>query len=178
MYNVTGYLNTLRNSSDASSDVANDAAFGIVITLVNATLKFFKIEAAKKETPSWVGGETGRGPYADLGNALIVYDLVFLYFFVAAGLTLVLMAVLMVLGKRGKMARGDWIRGGVRVGVGAGLSCVSVVKTSFTAEERFIFSPWMVPTVMLGLGGVVLGEGVLGWVLPARRGDGGGGEVA
>ncbi|KAL8875923.1 MAG: hypothetical protein Q9198_005788 [Flavoplaca austrocitrina] len=51
-YNVTGYLHTLRMSEDASSEVAVDAAFGVLLTLVNATLKFFKIEAAQKTTRS------------------------------------------------------------------------------------------------------------------------------
>ena len=88
-------------NEDASSEVAVDAAFGVLLTLVNATLKFFKIEAAQKTTREPLVGDA-KDPYTDLGNALIVYDLVFLYFFLAAGLTLILLAVLNVLNHKGK----------------------------------------------------------------------------
>ncbi|KAL8799614.1 MAG: hypothetical protein Q9200_007494, partial [Gallowayella weberi] len=121
-YNVTGYLNTLRQSTDASSDVAVDSAFEILVTLVNATLKFFHIQAAEKTTKEPLAGGEDKDPYADLGNALIVYDLVFLYFFVAAGLTLVLMAILIFLNKRGRLVKGDWLGIGLRVVVGTGIA--------------------------------------------------------
>ncbi|KAI4250932.1 MAG: hypothetical protein L6R42_008564, partial [Xanthoria sp. 1 TBL-2021] len=165
-YNVTGYLDILRNSGDASSDVAIDSAFEILLTLVNATLKFFKIEAAKKTARDPAVGEA-KDPYTDLGNALIVYDLVFLYFFLAAGLTLILLAVLNILNHKGRWVKGDWIGVAVRVLVGMGIALVSLVKTDISSEEVFLYSPWMLPTVMLGLGIVVLVDGVAGWVLPA-----------
>ncbi|KAL8776054.1 MAG: hypothetical protein Q9213_008399 [Squamulea squamosa] len=167
-YNVTGFLDTLRNSGDASSDVAVDAAYQILITLVNATLKYFKIQAAQKTTKAPIVGQA-KDPYKDLSNALSVYDLVFLYFFIAAGLTLILMAVLMVLNKKGRWVKGDVIGVAVRVTVGAGLALVALVKTDMTSEEQFLYSPWMLPTVMLGLGLVVLVDGVSGWVLPAEK---------
>ncbi len=169
-YNVTGFLHTLKTSDDASSEVAVDAAFGVLLTLVNATLKFFKVEAAQKTTREPLVGDA-KDPYTDLGNALIVYDLVFLYFFLAAGLTLILLAVLNILNHRGKWVRGDWISVGVRVFVGMGLAFVSLVKMDLDAEEVFLYSAWMLPTVMLGLGVVVLVDGVAGWILPARGGD-------
>ncbi|KAI4089538.1 MAG: hypothetical protein LQ339_008531 [Xanthoria mediterranea] len=165
-YNVTGYLNTLRNSGDASSDVAVDSAFEILLTLVNATLKFFKIEAAKKTTRDPAVGDA-KDPYTDLGNALVVYDLVFLYFFLAAGFTLIVLAVLNILNHKGKWVKGGGIGVAVRVFVGAGIALVSLVKTDISSEEVFLYSPWMLPTVMLGLGVVVLLDGVAGWVLPA-----------
>ncbi|KAL8851436.1 MAG: hypothetical protein Q9221_003615 [Calogaya cf. arnoldii] len=165
-YNVTGYLDTLKTSGDASSDVAVDAAFDILLTLVNATLKFFKIEAAAKSTQDPLVGDA-RDPYTDLGNALIVYDLVFLYFFLAAGLTLVLLAVLNILNHKGRWVKGDWIGIAVRVLVGTGIAFVSLMKLDINAEEVFLYSPWMLPTVMLALGIVVLVDGVAGWVLPA-----------
>ncbi|KAL8769546.1 MAG: hypothetical protein Q9209_004477 [Squamulea sp. 1 TL-2023] len=136
--NVTGYLDTLRNSGDASSDVAVDAAYEILLTLVNATLKFFKIQAAQKTTKDPIVGEA-KDPDSDLGNALIVYDLVFLYFFVAAGLTLILMAVLMILNKKGRWVKGDVIGIAVRIIVGTGLALVALVKTNITSEEQFLY---------------------------------------
>ncbi|KAL9594218.1 MAG: hypothetical protein Q9219_007151 [cf. Caloplaca sp. 3 TL-2023] len=183
-YNVTGYLKDLRYAGDPNGDEAVTAAFGIVLVLVNATLKFFKIEAAQapdasSSVPSSFPASAstpGSGepdPYSDLGAALNVYDLVFVYFFVAAGLTLVLMAVLMALNhKRGKKryCKGDWVTMGFRGLIGTGLALVAVVKTNYSAEEKFLYSPWMVPTVMLAIGLVVLADGVAGWVFP-RAGD-------
>ncbi|KAI4234389.1 MAG: hypothetical protein LQ349_003827 [Xanthoria aureola] len=176
-YNVTGYLNTLRKSGDASSDVAIDSAFEILLTLVNATLKFFKIEAAKKTTRDPAVGDA-KDPYTDLGNALVVYDLVFLYFFLAAGFTLIVLAVLNILNHKGKWVKGDGIGVAVRVFVGTGIALVSLMKTDISSEEVFLYSPWMLPTVMLGLGIVVLVDGVAGWVLPATTGAVGAGANA
>ncbi|KAL8902034.1 MAG: hypothetical protein Q9207_004914 [Kuettlingeria erythrocarpa] len=176
-YNVTGYLTELRNASDINGDEAYNAILKVVLVLVNATLKFFKIEAAPNSTgpqsharASTLSGPPGAGedPYEDLWAALQVYDLVFGYFFVAAGLTLVLMAVLMALNKKGsKYYKGDWAAMGVRGVVGSGIALVAVVKQDYTSEERFMYSPWMVPTVMLGIGLVVLLDGIVGWVMPA-----------
>lgn len=172
-YNVTGYLNTLRQSEDTSREVAVDAAFNILLTLVNATLKFFRIEAAAKTTQQTPLVGDAKDPYTDLGNALIVYDLVFLYFFLAAGLTLNLLAILNILNHKGEWPKGDLIGMGARIFVGMGLALVSLVKMDFNAEEVFLYSPWMLPTLMLGLGIVVLVDGVVGWLLLKGRGCGG-----
>ncbi|KAI4268926.1 MAG: hypothetical protein LQ337_007563 [Flavoplaca oasis] len=64
-HNVTGYLHTLRMTEDASSEVAVDAAFGVLLTPVNATLKFFKIEAAQKTTREPLVGDA-KDPYTDI----------------------------------------------------------------------------------------------------------------
>ncbi|KAL8883212.1 MAG: hypothetical protein Q9192_007352 [Flavoplaca navasiana] len=169
-YNVAGYLHTMRKSEDASSEVAVDAAFGVLLTLVNATLKFFKIEAAQKTTQQTPLVGDAKDPYTNLGNALITYDHVSLYFFLAAGLTLILLPVLNILNHRGKWVKGDWIGLGARVVVGLGLAFVSLVKMDLDVEEVFLYSAWMLPTVMLGLGTVVLVDGVAEWILPATGG--------
>lgn len=176
-YNVTGYLTELRYAGDINGDEAYNAILKVVLVLVNATLKFFKIEAAPNSMgpqsharASTLSGppSAGEDPYEDLWAALQVYDLVFVYFFVAAGLTLVLMAVLMALNKEGsKYCKGDWAAMGVRGVVGSGIALVAVVKQNYTSEERFMYSPWMLPTVMLGIGLVVLLDGILRWIMPA-----------
>ncbi|KAL9035058.1 MAG: hypothetical protein Q9180_005061, partial [Flavoplaca navasiana] len=152
-YNVAGYIHTLRMTGDASSEVAVDAAFGVLLTL---------IEAAQKTTREPLVGDA-RDAYTDLGNALTVYDLVFLYFFLAAGLTLILLAVLNILNHKGKWVKGDWTGLRVRVFVGMGSAFVILVKMDLDAEEVCLYSAWMLPTVMLGSGVVVLVDGVAGW---------------
>ncbi|KAL8949787.1 MAG: hypothetical protein Q9222_004130 [Ikaeria aurantiellina] len=171
-YNVTGYVNDLRMAGDKSSDVASNAAFEIMITIVNATLKFFHIQPAHRQEDALgdPSPESNTDPYVDLEHALVVYDLVFLYFFLAAGLTLVLMALLIALNRQGRgFHKGDWMSIGLRLVAGTGLALVAAVKTSQMQEERFLYSPWMVPTVMLGLLGTVVGDGIIGWALPARE---------
>ncbi|KAI4193378.1 MAG: hypothetical protein LQ350_008348 [Teloschistes chrysophthalmus] len=134
-YNVTGALRDLSYAGDPGGEVAMEKAMSVLVILVNATLKFFKIQPAASLSssstsspatdgstgPDGVGGGGGVDPYTDLGNALVVYDLVFVYFFAAAGCTLCLLAALFVLQKRahrhgrkqdkrmGKLARGDYL---------------------------------------------------------------------
>ncbi|KAI4088547.1 MAG: hypothetical protein LQ344_005981 [Seirophora lacunosa] len=171
-YNVTGYLTALQQAGDANGDEAKAAVYDIFIVLVNATLKFFKIDADPNRPrvhARWIttrSSDDGSDPFADLGAALQVYDLVFVYFFIAAGLTLVLTAVLMVLNRPGlRHCKGDWATVGLRVVVGVGLALVAVMNKNDTSKERFLYSPWMVPTVMLGIGLVVVLDGVLGWAM-------------
>ncbi|KAI4249926.1 MAG: hypothetical protein LQ352_005475, partial [Teloschistes flavicans] len=114
-FNVTASLQDLAHAGDAGGEVAMDKAMEVLVVLVNATLRFFKIQpahasasAAASTAPgpdpattssasSASSSTTGTAmvdPYTDLGNALIVYDLVFVYFFAAAGITLCLLAIL------------------------------------------------------------------------------------
>ncbi|KAL8717240.1 MAG: hypothetical protein Q9225_005493 [Loekoesia sp. 1 TL-2023] len=51
-YNVTGYLTDISYASDPNSEQVTTAAFQVVIVLVDATLKFFKIEAAQNPNAS------------------------------------------------------------------------------------------------------------------------------
>ncbi|KAL9008672.1 MAG: hypothetical protein Q9173_006226 [Seirophora scorigena] len=162
-YNVTGYLTALQQAGYANGDEAKAAVYDIFIVLDNATLKFFKIDADPNRPrihARWIttpSSDDGSGP---------VYDLVFVYFFVAAGLTLVLTAVLMVLNRpRLWHCKGDWATVGVRVVVGAGLALVAVMNKNDTSKGRFLYSPWMVPTVMLAIGLTVVLDGVLGWAM-------------
>ncbi|KAL8830519.1 MAG: hypothetical protein Q9170_005694, partial [Blastenia crenularia] len=103
-FNVTGYLRDLRYAGDPNGEEAMTAAWGVVVVLVNAVFKFFHIQSAKRMdapvlmAPDLSGEGGSPDPYDDLGSALDVYDLVFVYFFVAAGCTVFLLAMLMALG--------------------------------------------------------------------------------
>lgn len=167
-YDITPYLADLKNTTDAFSDQANNAVYNIIDTLINAVLKYFKISVSKSTTKKEAHNPSLKDPLNDLYSALEVYDLVFVYFFVAAGLTLILMAVMIFLAKKGKCA-GDYAAIGLRVSVGAALACIAAIKHDYTAQQHFLYSPWMLPTVLLGFLVVVLADGVLGYVLPAPK---------
>lgn len=183
---VDNYLKEVRWQGDPNSEQVDEAAFSVVLVLVNSVFKFFKIQAAQQNLDGGKGDGAAGGydPYTDLGDVLVVYDLVFVYFFVAAGGTLVMMAILMGLqrwrkrggGDKGSwknaFSKGDWATMGLRAFGGVGLALVATVKADAWKEERFLYSPWMVPTVMLGIGAVVLGDGAFGWVFPKEEEDG------
>lgn len=169
-FNVTQYIYDLAAEPEWDSYEAFVAVRSIYETLINATFKYFKIQASKKDLSQSQPKDSPvkPEPLTDLLNALKVYDLVFVYFFIAAGLTLILMAVLIALAKKGKCA-GDYTAILLRLVVGCGLAMISIVKVNTTAQQNFLYSAWMLPSVMLGLFVVVVLDGIFGWVLPAPR---------
>lgn len=169
-FNVTKYIYHLEAEPNLDTEAAVEAVDSISWTLINATLKFFKIQASKKNLSKTQKDFSVKpdDPFTDLYNTLKVYDLVFVYFFVTAGLTLVMMAVLIALAKKGKCA-GDYVAILLRLVAGCGLAMISIVKVNTAAQQNFLFSAWMLPSVLLGLFFVVVLDGIFGWVLPAPR---------
>lgn len=167
-YDITPYLAELRNTTDAYSDQAYYATSNIIDTLLSATYKYFKIEASKSDKKKSASDVNAKDPFGDIYSALEVYDLVFTYFFLAAGFTLIMMAILICLAKKGKCA-GDYAAIGLRVAVGAALACVAALHHNENAQWHFLYTPWMLPTVLFGFLIVVIADGVLGYVLPAPK---------
>lgn len=169
-YNITSYLSNLAASGDPNSDEAYLALADIFASLQTAVFKFFKISAAESVVKASKSNTDGapKDPFKDLGSVFHVYDLVFVYFFVAAGCTLLMMAILIALAKKNKCA-GDYAAIALRAIVGLALTLVAAVKGNYTAQEHFLFSPWMLPTVLLAIVIVVVVDGVLGYVLPAPK---------
>ena len=166
-YNVTQYIYDLRAELQWDTEAAYEAVDGIFGTLISATLKYFKIQASEKyESQTHKDPTVKPDALRDLYNVLKVYDLVFVYFFVAAGLTLVMMAMLIALAQKRKCA-GDYAAILLRLVVGIGLGMVSIVAVSAAAQQKYLYSAWMLPTVLLGLFVVVILDGIFGWVLPA-----------
>lgn len=87
-----------------------------------------------------------------------LFNSVFLYFFVAAGFTLIILAVLFCIGRRRKL-RGEVLAVGVRAFIGVGLVLVALLALPSLKKpenshdqsllDNFIFSPWMLPTVLM-----------------------------
>jgi hypothetical protein len=82
------------------------------------------------------------------------FTAVFIYFFTFAGLFLILLAVLFVLGKRRKL-RGEILAVCVRALCGVIISFLAImavpsyVQNSSSAYNAYMFSAWMLPTVLI-----------------------------
>jgi hypothetical protein len=104
--------------------------------------------------------DTGDVGMVDLFN---LYQTVFIYFFTGAGLVLVCLACIFMLGKKNK-TRVEYASVAVRLAVGTGLALLTTMiipwiddseANSFDTFQNFFYSPWLVPTVVLAYG---LGE--------------------
>lgn len=162
--NINSSFNALAASVDVDSEQALKAIGDIVGMLLRSIVQFFNLKAPKKDTPITFTGPTD--PFSYVNSVFHVYDLVFVYFFVAAGCTLLMMSVLIALAKKNKCL-GDYVVITLRAVVGIGLASIVALKGHSPSMERFIMSPWILPTVMLALGLVVLLDGVFGYLLPA-----------
>lgn len=175
-YNITTFLSDLAASPNPNSNAAWYASDDIFATLQTAVFKYYKISAAessaKADSSHYINGAP-HDPFKDLGSVFHVYDLVFVYFFIAAGCTLLMMAILIALAKKNKCG-GDYAAIALRGAVGFALALLAAVKGDYSAQEHFLYSPWMLPTVFLAVGVVVVVDGVLGYVFPAPGEDGGG----
>lgn len=166
VYNVTSFISDIKKEKDPKSEKALSAVTALLGTLINATFKFFKIASSKNTAKT--NDKKVKDPIAELDKVVKVFDLVFIYFFVAAGVTLIIMAVLIALAKKGKCA-GDYAAIILRLVVGVALAMITVVKTNPNLQDQFLFSAWILPTVLLGLFIVVLLDGIFGWILPAPK---------
>ena len=83
-----------------------------------------------------------------------LYNTVFVYFFTFAGLALILLAILFMLGKRHKL-RGELLSVCVRIFFGVGISLLTLMAIpklkdrEGSAFDAYIFSAWMLPTVLI-----------------------------
>ena len=98
-------------------------------------------------------GNDDLPPDEKLYEVFSTYDLVYEYFFLAAGLTLVMLAVLLWLGKKEKTI-GEYSSIALRCIVGLGLCLLVLMETSVDPvvdNNYYIFqeSVWVLPTVML-----------------------------
>ncbi|MCJ1418351.1 hypothetical protein MMC32_004698 [Xylographa parallela] len=103
------------------------------------------------------------GPEQKFEEIYDSYIVVFIYFFVAAGLTLIFLALLFVLGRRERV-RGDHLLMVVRVLVGLGLSFLALMALPSNPTGdigSYVNSAWMLPTVAICYALLVLFENLL-----------------
>lgn len=84
-----------------------------------------------------------------------LFEVVFVYFYVFAGLNLILLGVLFLLGKRHKL-RGEILSMGVRWFFGFGLCFLAIMAASGLRQadgndslHKYMYSAWMLPTVLI-----------------------------
>lgn len=164
--NISSAFDALAASVDIDSKEASDALSEIISLILRSIFQFFNLKAPKKDTMIAVSPDTPKDPLSDVAAILHVYDLVFVYFFVAAGCTLLMMSLLIALAKKNKCL-GDYVVIVVRVIMGLGLASVAALKAKPLSLERFLMSPWILPTVVLVLAVVVFLDGLFGYFLPA-----------
>ena len=112
----------------------------------------FNIEAPEKDrSGAESSGDAGAQAFNDIIN---IFFTVYTYFFVAAGLTLIALTLLLRLGKREKY-RTEMFGMGVRYVIGIGLALLALMNlpalTDWDNAAIYVYinSPWMMPTVLL-----------------------------
>lgn len=142
--------NTWNDTSEEAANAGNNALNNIVFALTNTVLESLSIEAPKPKVKDGVK----PNPEDQTTKLFGVFNLVFIYFFVTAGLTLIIMGVLAWLSEKPKKL-GDYVRSSANFVVGLGLCLLSLMSLTET-EGNFGFSSWVLPTLCLSLGLVVV----------------------
>lgn len=92
-----------------------------------------------------------QGQYAQSNALYEIFNEVWVYFFIAGGSFLIILAVMYWFGKTHK-SRGEWYSIAVRAiaGVGLVLGCLNNWVNYYTSSANFVNSPWPMLTMMLG----------------------------
>ena len=153
---ISGELNAILGSQ-GNKTLIQEEELGVLVKGINWLADVFEVEIPERFVELEATNEAA-GYY----GVLATYTTVFLYFFICAGLVLILLAALFWLGNRHKTP-GEWISIGVRgiIGVALGMlaimgqSLLHYVQTASTDTNttspggNYFRSEWMVPTVAL-----------------------------
>jgi hypothetical protein len=140
---ITEFLGTLKES-DGNSTAFSNAAVSIYDAGFEWVTENFGIEPPES---SLKNGNAIEGIFT-------LFYTIFLYFFLAAGGALIILAVLYWIGKRRKL-RGEVISIGFRIVIGTGLCLLALMglpvfqNQDNSAINTFLYSPWVLPTVVL-----------------------------
>ncbi|MCJ1474324.1 hypothetical protein MMC13_002982 [Lambiella insularis] len=169
--NITDALELIRESTD--NVTFSDSVFELLSEGFNFVCENVGVEPPKEF-------KTGD-PTSALAGIFDLFNTVFVYFFICAGLCLIFLAILFWTGKRRKL-RGEILAIGVRILVGLGLSLLTLMdlpqyqNEDNSAINTYLYTPWMLPTVVICYGLVVLIDNILihyvrKVVSKRRRGD-------
>ncbi|KAF2183930.1 hypothetical protein K469DRAFT_689677 [Zopfia rhizophila CBS 207.26] len=123
----------------------------LTFTLGKTILESLSISAPKKK-----GGEK-PDPASDLAALIHVFQLIFVYVFVAGGLALVLTTILGFLSLPAHQRRqSEYARLGANMAAGIGLSLIACLRYNDNLQGNYLVSPWMIPTLCLVLFGCVV----------------------
>ncbi|CAG8983789.1 hypothetical protein HYALB_00006754 [Hymenoscyphus albidus] len=152
------YTSTISETQDAIYKIGN-ATFGSAeqtdgLKTLFATVQDSIFNSFNIEPPAPAGSEmTIVDPKEEWERHLEAFMFIFVYFFVAAGIMLILMNTLNVIS-RAHMTKGDYFRVTVYFSTGILLSGVASTVTN-TKGFEFAQSPWVLPTVAIALGFVM-----------------------
>jgi hypothetical protein len=148
-YNQLMALNITNNSNNQTYNQAVDIVAEMISETYVWVFENLGVEVPKNAADAKTGDEK-------LQAILSVFGTVFLYFFIAAGSTLILLSVMYYFGKTHKN-RGELASIVFRFVIGVGLTLITTMWAApgQTVLWNFIVSPWILPTVTLSYG---LGE--------------------
>ena len=141
---LAAYFDVFSNTT-TSLDQRIAAGYNITYAGIIFICKNFEIEPPQSDLA------VAAGPEQDFKEIYDSYIVVFIYFFVAAGLTLIFLALLFFLGRHERV-RGDHVLMIVRILVGLGLSVLALMAlpSNLTGDiGSYISSAWMLPTVAI-----------------------------
>jgi low temperature requirement protein LtrA len=151
LYNTFGDLEISESIEAYAQSNGNETIVGNAYYDLIGQVATFVSKGYLVEIPEGTNGEEATG--GDNLDAIIgIYGTIFLYFFICAGLTLVMLAVLFLLNKRYK-TRLEYISMAVRLMVGIAVTLITIMYgTTGNAFANYFLSAWMAPTVVLAYG--------------------------
>jgi hypothetical protein len=166
--NVNDTLTAIKSASD---NINLTALTDLVFAVIHSVYQTYGFEAPKSDT-----GTTPQTGFDELSNDVNVILLVFVYFFVSAGVTLILMGVLNILtlpkdsfSKAGWKHPGVWGRIGVFFVVGSTLAGLAGL-VNLDAGDTLSYGPWLLPVITLALV-IVLGMQYMRWPKKKQRSE-------
>jgi low temperature requirement protein LtrA len=148
-------------SSNISSTITDISNSGGNLTEVNSDISsilgFVSQQIAAKFEVDNTDIGTDTDPDAFLKNVLSLYATVYVYFFLASGLVLIILGCQFLVGKAGK-SRIEYVSMASRFVIGIGLALLATMyapyhdKSEGAGTDRFITfftSPWLSPTVVI-----------------------------
>jgi len=146
--NYTDALTAIADSG-GNPDILEAQVFNLQGIVAESAAELFGVEVPTNFNQSSLEGENA------LVNIVTIYTTVFLYFFICAGLALVFLACLFILGKKGQ-SRIEYISIGSRLLVGIGIALLTLMYVPATIDtnnvvpwDYYFVSPWLTPTVVL-----------------------------
>lgn len=151
--------------NDTSVEDFSDTFLDLAYAVIHSVYQTYEFDAPESESAPGTPPPTGAD---ELANDYNVITLVFIYFFVSVGVTLILMGLLNFLTlprssfrKAGLKHPGVWGRIGVFFVVGSAMAGLAGL-INLDAGYNLSISPWLLPIVALGLV-IVLGVQNVRW---------------
>ncbi|KAJ9635620.1 hypothetical protein H2204_005794 [Knufia peltigerae] len=148
---INSSLTDIRQLPANDSSGRNDTIVGIRDDMFNLVFGAFGIEVNQEDT-TW-------------DPQLSIFDTVIFYYYLAAGVFVILLAVLYSFGKTNK-SRGEWFSAVLRLVVGIGLCTTTpalVLRSDKSSTRGFVFSAWTVTVVMLVYFVLIILDNLLDW---------------